>query len=204
MSLLDARVGEQTLSPGALAPLRLGRDGSVVLSPRYRELAREGRVYGAVTAASGVAPGTAIGTTAAFDLWLPSGSDVVLELIACSVGYVSGTLGAGVMQYITHVRSEVAHTGTAIESINVLTYSRGGKGRALTTATVPASGLAVRNLCSLGASLASSVVAPWQVVDQIDGVLYVSEGRGLSIQATAAAGTSPLVVIGALWAEVPA
>ena len=31
-----------------------------------------------------------------------------------------------------------------------------------------------------------------------------AEGRGLSIQATAAAGTSPLVVIGALWAEVPA
>lgn len=203
--ILEGKVGEQLLGDGAAAAVRLGRDGALVLSPRYRELVARGKVFGGVTAAAGVAPGTAIGTSAALALWLPSGSPVRLEIIRVGMGYISGTLGAGVVEYITHVRSETAYSGTAsIEPINALTFARGAYARLLTSATVPASGLPIRTLCSLQASLATTAVAPWQVVDRVEGEIVVSEGRGLSLQATAAGGSTPLVVFEILWAEIPA
>ena len=129
----------------------------------------------------------------------------MLEIIRVSMGYLSGTLGAGTIQYISHVRSEVPHTSASVvEPVNVYGFSRGAKGRFLSAATVPASGLAVRNFCSLGASLASTAGVPWQIVDPVEGEIVVLEGRGVSLQGIAAAGTSPLVLIEILWAEVPA
>ena len=201
--IAEGKVGPQVLGDGAPAAIRLARDGAAVLSPYYRELARRGMVFGAVTAASGVAPGTSIGTTGALDLYNPSGSPVDLEIIRVSVGYLSGTLGAGTIQYISHVRSEVAHTGTPIVPINARGFGQGGYGRPLTTATVPAAGLAIRNLCSLGASLASTAGVPWIIVDRVEGEIVVSEGRGVSLQGTTASGSTPLVLFEVLWAEIP-
>jgi len=49
-------------------------------------------LFHAATAATGVAPGTAIGTTAAFSLHNPLGSGVRLAILVASLAYISGTL----------------------------------------------------------------------------------------------------------------
>src|SRR3972149_2419732 len=62
---------------------------------RYYDAAVDGRLFHASPAATGVAPGTAIGTTAAFSLHNPLGSAVDLAILIASMAYISGTLGAG-------------------------------------------------------------------------------------------------------------
>src|SRR3989304_5665276 len=68
----------------------------VALKPgRYYDAAIDGRLFHASTAATGVAPGTAIGTTAAFSLHNPLGSAVDLAILVASMAYISGPLGRG-------------------------------------------------------------------------------------------------------------
>ena len=84
-------------------------------------LARAGQVFHAVTAASGVAPGTAIGTTAAFTLYNPVGSGVNMVVLQGLMSYVSGTLGAGMVEWVANVNpAAAAVTGTAIVPVNAL------------------------------------------------------------------------------------
>jgi len=163
-----------------------------------------GRCFSGGTAATGVAPGTAIGTTAAFSLTNPLSSGVNLVILRASMGYVSGTLGAGVVHYLANVNTQLAlPTGTAITAYNCLLGSAvAAAGKPLTTATI-ASPLILRPFVSLTALLASTAVAPWQVVDEVAGEFIIGPGATLSLHATAAAGSTPLVVYGMTWEEVP-
>ena len=207
MATLEGTVGPTTQTTGSAGTAHYGWHGDFLVaqySPRYAELVGRNKVFAAATAATGVAPGTAIGTTAAYALYNPQGSGKNLAVLAASLGYVSGTLGAGVVHYIGHLSpSQTAFTGTTITARNCLLGNTAtGVGLAYTTATVPASGSILGTFCSLQASLASTAVAPWQVVEHLDGLLMIAPGGGVSIQATAAAGTSPLVIIGLVWAEM--
>src|SRR5437660_10591500 len=84
------------------------------LRQHYAEMVARGRAFVAVNTA-GAAPGTALATTAgAFALWNPPSSQVNLEIMEAEVVYLSGTLGAGVLYYVTHDYSAVAPTGTAL------------------------------------------------------------------------------------------
>lgn len=166
---------------------------------------KNGRVFHGGTAATGVAPGTAIGTTAAFTLYNPTGSGIDMVLLYTSMGYVSGTLGAGVIHYVANTNPQAAAvTGTAITTVNALLGGANGVGKAFTTATLPAAPTILRPFASLQASLATTAVQPWQIYDAVDGAIVIPQGCALSLEATAAAGTSPLVVFGATWEEVPA
>jgi hypothetical protein len=175
------------------------------LHGRYYEQAYRGKMFLATTAVTGVAPGTAAGTTAAFAFFNKYNSGVNCEIVGAWMGYVSGTLGAGVINwYRTGVAGEVVPTGTAITASNALI---GGPapvgGTPLTTATLANAPLLVRPFCSIGASLASTAVQPWQIYDDVEGGLIVPPGFSVSLQATAAAGASPLVIFGIAWLEVP-
>lgn len=155
---------------------------------------------------TGQAPGTAIGTTAAFTLALASGSAYRLVIRQISVGYISGTLGAGVLAVLAHTSAGGAITaptgGTAITPTCMLLGSNTtSQANCRFNNTVPASGIQIRSVCSLGASLASTAVQPWQVIDNVDGSIVVGAGQAVSVQAIAAGGSSPLVVIGMVWDE---
>lgn len=205
---LQGQVGPGKFGDGNTRAMRLDQTGAPVVqlaSGKYKEAVLRGNVYTAQTAVTGVAPGTAIGTTAAYALANPKGSKVALVVLVTAMAYVSGTLGAGVVNYIGHINpAQATITGTAIVSVNTLIGNTGeGVGKALTTATVPASGSPLRPLCSLQASLATTAVAPWIVKDEVDGELVIYPGGCISLQATAAAGTSPLVVFSMTWEEVP-
>jgi hypothetical protein len=206
MAQLEGIAGARTLAAGQSGAFRLGTQAELVTGQatgKYTQAVVSGKVFAAATAASGVAPGTAIGTTAAYSLYNPQGSGYNLILLGFSLGYVSGTLGAGMLNLIGHLSpSQAAHSGTGITARNCLVgNSSSGVGLAFTTATVPASGVILATLADLQASLASTAVAPWSVWTDLDGMFAIAPGAGVSIQGTAAAGSSPLVCIGLVWEE---
>lgn len=195
--------GEQAPTNGSV-PARGGKLGDAVLSQlhgRYFEQARNGHLFYAQTPVTGVAPGTTISTTGAYTLYNPS-SSVYLVVLAGFMGYVSGTLGAGVVDWVAHTNpAAAAPTGTAIVPTNALLGGASSVAKPLTTSTVVA-GTPIRPFCSLGASLASTAVQPWNVMDDVGGAIIVAPLTAVDLHATAAAGTSPLVVFGMLWEEV--
>lgn len=200
-------VGPQILTDGSTSEGRIGRGGELIISdlnPRYYEQAKRGNIYAAQTAVTGVAPGTAIGTTAAFALANPSGSGFDLVILQASLGYVSGTLGAGVINWVGHTNpAQAAVTGTAISVVAGRVSGSAGVGKPLTTATVPASGTPFRNFASMGPALATTAVFPFAVIDSVDGAIIVAPGTAVSLQMTGGAGTSPLVTYACVWMEVP-
>lgn len=169
--------------------------------PELYTRAAAGKVFSAETAVTGVAPGTAIGTTGAFTLYNQPLSGVDLVIIEARMGYVSGTLGAGVVNYLYNAPGVTAPTGTAIVIQNArIGGSTSVAALAFTTSTIVAPTL-LRPFCSLQASLATSVTQPWQVLDKVNGGIIVPPGGQLHLHATAAAGTTPLVVFYMQWSE---
>jgi hypothetical protein len=199
-------VGEQTLADGAEGQTRLGPQGDLLtnISGKYYEHARKGRLFHAHTAVAGVAPGTAIGTTAAAALANPSGSGKDLVVVGGFLAYLSGTLGIGFMSWIGHIDpTQAAITGTAMVAVNGRLNGSNPSGKALTTATVPASGSTFRLFANLPPILASTVLTPWRFDDYVDGEIVIPPGTGVSLQATAASGSTPKVLLGFSWLEVP-
>ena len=206
-------VGSQSLSDGGTtAQVRQDKYGSLVTASG-RALAAEqtgrGLTYAAfIPPGTGQAPGTAIGTTACFTLALASGAAYRLVVRKIMVGYISGTLGAGVLALLAHFSASGSITapsgGTAITPTNMV-LGNGGTSQANCrfNNTVPATGLMVRSVASLQASLASTAVAPWVVIDPVDGEVIVGAGQAVSLQGIAAAGTSPLITAGMIWTEEP-
>lgn len=200
-------VGPQTLADGNTGEGRIARTGEAVVSQhhaRFYEASKRGNIFSGVTAITGVAPGTAAGTTAAFALYNPAGSGCDLVVLAGSIVYVSGTIGVGSVNWYYHTQTSgsVAITGTAIAVQRSNGTPGVGKGLPLTTATVVA-GVLTRPFCSLAPWLATSVLGPYSVIDPVEGQIIVAPGYGVSLQGTAGAGTAPLVAFGCTWEEVP-
>lgn len=204
-------VGPQNLSDGNTALPRLDASGAAVvqqLHGRWYESAKRGNVYHATTAKSGVAPGTDTGTTAAFALYNPAGSGKDLVILRITMGYISGTLGAGTVFACmnTDIRA-AASTGTAISVVSgyaASSASNQNAGRPLTTATLPAAPTIMYPVFNLQASLASTAVAPYTMADLPDGAIIVSPGCTFSLEGVTASGSTPLVVFGCTWEEVAA
>lgn len=169
--------------------------------PAFYLPTKEQMVFSATTAVTGVAPGTAIGTTGAFTLQNPLGSGVNLVVMLAEMAYVSGTLGAGVVNYLVNGPATTAATGTAITPVDCSLRGQTSSARAFTTSTIVSPTL-LRPFASLTASLASTAVAPWKIQDRVDGSIVIYPGANLTLHATAAAGTSPLVMFSMTWLEV--
>ena len=205
--LIAGKAGLQLLGRGVDGFLRLSREAALVVTQgggSLQEASDQGRLFYGATAKTGVAPGTDIGTTAAFCLANPVDSGVTLVLRKVSIGYVSGTLGAGFVGACYGGQSFTAVTGTAITPVGGKDGGSSAKGKAFTTATIPATPSLMQPIWNAGAALASTAlglsVSEWEPA----GGIQIPPGRNFSLQGVAAAGTSPLVVFGAVWEEVPA
>jgi hypothetical protein len=166
--------------------------------------AKDGRLFHAATAVSGVAPGTTLSTTAGFALYNPHDSDVDLAIQKVVAGYISGTLGAGTIFHLANpIAVSATPSGTAIAEQAARLGGSPPKGVALTTATIVAPTI-IRPFASLGASLATTAVQPWQVWEDVDGAIVVPPGTLYALHAAAAGGTSPLIAYGVTWEEIPA
>ena len=204
---IQGKLGPGTGTAGSVNSLRTGPTLETIvqqLNGKYYELARLGLVYHAQTAASGVAPGTAVGTTVPYVLANPAGSGKNLVVLATTLGYVSGTLGAGLLAYVADITlTDAATTGTAIVPVNGLIGGAAGVAKPFTTATVATSPTLVRPICSMSAFLATTAMVPFSTVtDDVDGAIIVQPGTAIGVQGIAAAGATPLIVIAATWAEI--
>ena len=199
---------EQNLAAGASSTaLRQGQRGQLIagiVGGKYGEDTLSDQLFHGMTAVTGVAPGTAVGTTAAFALANASGSTKNLVILSARLGYVSGTLGAGVITWCRTAAGGAAVTGTAITAHN----GRTGQGNAavglpFTTATLPATPTVFRVFGSLLPILATTANNPWILEDLVDGAIVVTPGAAVSLQFTGGAGATPLVVYSCNWLEVP-
>jgi len=203
---IQGRVGPGYAADGASETPRMTRDlgiGVQDLHGRYYEAVSRGTVFEAATATSGVAPGTAIGTTAAFTLFNPKNSGKNLVLLDADMGYVSGTLGSGTVYIVVNSNPAAADvSGTAITPTNLLIGGPVGVGKAFTTATLPANPTAVHPLWILSPMLATTVFAPLDVRVVFDGKYVIAPGCAVSFEAVAGAGSTPLVTFSMSWEEV--
>lgn len=205
---LVGRVGEQSLlADGSEVPPALGSAAQLlvsILSAKYRHAVEKGRVFSACVAKAGVAPGLDIDTTATFSLWNPANSGRRLVLLRASIAYISGTLGAGAVLHCGQFTGAAPSSGTAITPKNALIGSAAvSVAEARAGSTLAAAASLLRPFASLTALLASTAVAPYTLVDDLDGEFVVDEGAAYVIDSVTAAGSTPLIIAGALWEEVP-
>jgi hypothetical protein len=133
-----------------------------------------------------------------------------------SVGYISGTLGAGTLYHCANVPADTAAVaavaapsgGTALVTlqrrfgfqIQAASSVPVGLARVGGTVTTP---VAIRAFCGLQASLATTAVAPWMMTEDVDCGIIIEPGFCYQLQAVAAGGSTPLVSPGVEWIEVP-
>lgn len=209
---INGQVGPRIIADGAENEIRLDRSGAQVVTNahgRYAEASLRSVVYGAATAAAGVAPGVALSTAPPFCLWNPFGSGVVLSLLRTSMGYVSGTLGAGTIVYAFVPSQTTAPTGgTELTAFATNVSAARPRARAYQGSTVVAAGTIAGPAFCLQPTLATAPAAGGFVplapaIDDVAGLWTVQPGSALVLQGVAAAGTSPLVLFGAIWEEIP-
>jgi hypothetical protein len=173
--------------------------------PPLAEMSKQGEVFIVSTPVAGVAPGTALSTTPPMCLWNPPNSGVRGIVLASSLGYVSGTLGAGSVVY-ARVASQQTKPSTGTELFPVCTNMSDARG-AITAhqgSTVSATPTILRAAYILGAGLATTAELPKAPAkDEIAGEFIIEPGTCFVMQGVAAAGTSPLVLIGVTWHEEP-
>lgn len=201
------RIGRLFYADGVQGFLRGGSNGELITAEgkgKYAESSMRSNIFVCSTAVAGVAPGTAISTTPPFDLHNPANSGVEVSILRVTVGYVSGTLGAGSLIYTRNTQETVPSGGTSLTEINArLGVAAGqatcGQGRTIdaTPTIIRPSGLV------LGASLASTAALPVHLQDDIDGEITVPEGQSFCVEGVAAGGSSPLIMIGVTWQEIP-
>jgi hypothetical protein len=208
--LIDTRTGPVTQADGAGdQPIRQGRMGAIIMADghgHFWESASRGFMFTASVGTAGVAPGTAIGTSAALGIYNPTNSGKNLVAIKSTAHYLSGTLGAGIIYFVGHQFNATLPGGTALTvQSNLVGAGAPSWGKAFSAATGLGVASLLRPFISVGAMTAESTTpnAPWQVMDTLDGEFVVPPGGALSIQAVGGAGTTPLMVFSMSWEEVP-
>lgn len=201
-------VGPQSKADGSYQSIRSDKNANTVVvlaRGKYYEGASRGVMFAACEQGTGVAPGTALGTTAAFVLYNPAGSGKRLAIQKVNLGYISGTLGAGTVYHCvnTSTTQTAPSSGTALTAVccdigNAATPV--GLARVGATVVQP---VAFRPYVSLNAELATTATNPVDLWEDIDGEIVLEPGTSYQIQSVAAAGSSPKVTIGCTWEEIP-
>jgi hypothetical protein len=188
-------------------PFRQAWKGEIVTAPyggKYKEAVRRGNCYSGTTAVTGVAPGTALGTTAAFALYNPAGTGKYLHVMTLSMGLISGTIGAGAILITSDGTTTAVPTGTAITPRNLnFGASNSSIATCLTTATITTNAAKmVGILCSLNQLVvATTAVNSEMITRDVEGLYCIAPGCLLTLHGTAAAGSTPLVIFNATWEE---
>lgn len=204
--LAEGIVGAQSRGDGSYSVQRMAKTGALVIAQahgRYFEAASRGKLFTACVATS-VAPGTALSTSPAFQIYNPTGSGILVAIKKIYVGFVSGTLGAGYFVHSRNLAQPSAPTGgTAI--VPAAALLNGARGIALpnTGSTIAATSIAIRPSISAGALVDSTAAAGFFMEDNVEGSIVIPAGVVYCFQGIMAAGSSPLVNIGALYEEIP-
>lgn len=202
------RVGVVVEGVGGEGPLRLGRYRDLVVSQahgRFSEATQNRSMYYVSTAVAGVAPGTAFSTTPPMAIWNPPNSGVLIAIAQVFLGYVSGTLGAGFMGHgYTPGQNTAPTAGAELQPTQALLSQGQGKARAFQGSTLVVAPALIRPSFSMGPALATTAQFPFLPYDEVDGAIQIAPGAVWAFQGAAlGAGTTPLVVIGVSYEELP-
>ena len=173
---------------------------------RYYEQTRRGRMFVVTTAVAGVAPGTALSTTPPMALHnLAAGSPAVdLSIIQVTIGYVSGTLGAGTLVYAQVSDAAAPAGGTVLTPIKTyLGQTENSTATGHQGSTVDATPTIIRPAFVFGAFLATTAAIVAPLVDDVDGSIIVPPGETFVVEGVAAGGATPLILISVMWEEIP-
>lgn len=219
-TIMEGRVGPAYALDGNENEGRLTRDSAWVVQEmhgRYTESVyrggananMKGGVFSAATGAAGVAPGTALGTAPPLALWNPLNSGVIVSLIDASLGYISGTLGAGTIVLAGGIAGQAQQTttpsgGTALTSANNYLGGAAGAGKAFQGSTIAITPTVLRPVFTLGAYLATTAWPGIAVEVPLEGKIQIPPGGIVCLQGISAAGSTPLVSLGLTWEEFPA
>lgn len=201
----------------SLTSARIGRQGEAIVSLAHGYLYEptvRGQVYVASTGATGRAPGTALGTTPPILLYNPVGSGYRLSIKRVTVGYISGTLGAGTLFHSFFTingpvgnQSNVAPAVGSGAAITLLSADVGGASDGASVAfalgTLNANPVLAHPFCSLDASLATTVSTKGTLTEEVNGGICLEQGAGWCLEGVAAAGTSPLLSYGVVYERIP-
>jgi hypothetical protein len=216
----DFKIGVQINQDGVFGPIRGGKSGETSkadVHSHLHEAAYRGNLFTASNAATadtgtGVAPGTAFGTTMAFVLYNPVGSGVNCDLVRSRMIWLPGAagdttvLGSGFIAYGQSPQI-VTPTGTAITPVCCqLGNSSTGKAKPFTSGVITTTPTIIRpssmNLLAVSAA-APTATNGWTWEEMLDGEFLLTPGNVFVMGGIAAAGTTPLVVLGLTWEETP-
>lgn len=205
---INGKVGPGYANDGSLVDPRMTKDLGLVcqdLHGRFYESTYRGNTFIASTAVAGVAPGTALSTTPPFTLYNPLGSGTNLSIVSASIGYISGTLGAGTIVYaVNNNTAQAAPTGgTSLVPINTFVGNNTlPHGKVFQGATLAVAPTILRDCVILGAFAGAAALFP-PIRDIVDGTIIIIPGASISLQGVAAAGTTPLLTFAVTWEEIP-
>lgn len=208
---VNGQVGPRYVSDGAETQLRLSKDAALAVTDsnaHFAEAATRNQIFAASTAVAGVAPGTALGTAPPMALWNPPSSGVYLAITSVRLGYVSGTIGAGTLAYAYVLQqTSTPSGGTELTTVGSSLSGARSRGRAFQGSTLVSTPLILAPGIILNPTLATAAAASIGpagsvVKDLVDGEYIVPPGAVFVAQGVAAAGTSPLVIIGVAWQEM--
>lgn len=205
--LAELKVGLQILTNGVINTLRWDKSGALVIANthgQFNESALQGSIMYATNAVTGIAPGTALSTTPPLSLWNPPSSGLNLSITKVSVGYVSGTLGAGNIAIgAIPAQVTVPTGGTEIIPTCSLIGNPRGSARAFAGSTMAAAPTIIRPVFNMGAFVGTTALAPQDCDILVDGSIIVPPGAAIALQGIAGAGTTPLVILGITYEELP-
>ena len=189
---------------------RQGKTGEAITGfahGKYYEPASRGVLFAACDQGAGVAVTATITTTCIFSLHNPLATQKRLAIKKVSVGYVSGTLGAGsLLHAINPVGTTLPTSGTLLASTCLDIGNQSGVvavGVVRTASTVVAA-VAVSVLGSLFPELATTANAMQVVTEDLDGMIVLEPGGIYQLVGVmGAAGTTPKVSVGIVWEEIP-
>lgn len=200
------KVGPNISGDGVFAAGRLDKTGANVSTNGHgwwHESTSRGKVFVASIGVAGVAPGTALSTSPALILWNPTASGIAVSILQVFVGYVSGTLGAGMLVHSYNPSQATAPSGgTALTPACALLNTSSGTAKAYTGSTISATSVLLRPSMTMGAALASSVAFPSLVMDEVGGGIVIPAGAAWCYQGIAAAGTTPLLSLAVVYEEI--
>jgi len=203
----ELKIGQQAVADGSVTTARGDKTGATVTANvhgQFSETAVRGNIMYVSNLVAGVAPGTAFSATPPLTLWNPPSSGKNLAITKISCGYVSGTLGGGCIA-LGAVPSQVTvpSGGTELTPLCSLIGAPRGVGRGFTGSTVTTTPAILRPMFNMGAFVGTTALAPQDCDILVDGGIVVAPGSAVSLQGIAGAGTTPLVILGFTYEELP-
>lgn len=202
------RVGPVPTADSLTMTPRADRTGATVVIPTggiNRERVRRGNCYYACDQAAGVAPGTALGTTAALTVYNPQNSGVLVSVHKVYAQYFSGTLGTGNLYHCvnTSATQTAPSSGTLLANTPALAGQNNASVAAVRTGATVVQPVAIAPFAYLPPELATTVTAIQQDFEVMDDGIQLLPGTSYQLQAVAATGTSPKITVAAFWEEIP-